>query len=44
MADGIESIVALADKLATEDGGPKAKRLSMGMHQAIPRLQESEEV
>ena len=44
VADGIDSILGLADRLATEDGGPKAKRLSIGIHQAIPRLQESEEV
>jgi hypothetical protein len=44
VADSIESITALADKLENEDGGPKAKRLSQGIQQAIPRLQESEEV
>ncbi|SPO02843.1 uncharacterized protein DNG_05519 [Cephalotrichum gorgonifer] len=43
VADGIDSLIALADKLQTEDGGPKAKRLSQGIHQAIPRLQDSEE-
>lgn len=44
VADSIESISALADKLENEDGGPKAKRLSQGIQQAIPRLLESEEV
>lgn len=44
VADGIDSLSALADKLDTEDGGPKARRLSQGIHQAIPRLEESEEV
>ncbi|KEZ41522.1 Uncharacterized protein SAPIO_CDS7681 [Scedosporium apiospermum] len=43
VADSIESITALADKLENEDGGPKAKRLSQGIQQAIPRLLESEE-
>lgn len=44
VADDIDNLTALANKLENDDGGPKAKRLSQGIHQAIPRLMESEEV
>ncbi|CAI4219237.1 unnamed protein product [Parascedosporium putredinis] len=43
VADDIDNLTALANKLENDDGGPKAKRLSQGIHQAIPRLMESEE-
>ncbi|KKA26923.1 hypothetical protein TD95_004892 [Thielaviopsis punctulata] len=43
VADSIESLKQLADKLEQKDGGPKAKSLAHSMRMAIPRLEESEE-
>lgn len=44
VAGSIEEIRALADKLDTKDGGPKAKKLSHKMLQAIPRFEAGDEV
>lgn len=44
VAGSIEELTALADKLEKEDGGPKAKKLSNKMLQAIPRFEAGEEV
>jgi hypothetical protein len=44
VADSIETLTELADKLETHDGGPKAKRLAQGMRSALPRLIDNDEV
>lgn len=44
VAGSIEELRALAEKLSTKDGGPKAKKLSHKMMQAIPRFEAGEEV
>jgi hypothetical protein len=44
VADSVESMDHLSKKLRENDGGPKAKKLAMGIDQAIPRLVESQEV
>lgn len=44
VAGSIEELRALAEKLDTKDGGPKAKKLSHKMLQAIPRFEAGEEV
>ncbi|GKT53807.1 hypothetical protein ColTof4_05968 [Colletotrichum tofieldiae] len=43
VAGSIDEIKALADKLTTKDGGPKAKKLADKMLQAIPRFEATEE-
>ncbi|EFY90764.1 hypothetical protein MAC_03127 [Metarhizium acridum CQMa 102] len=43
VAGSIEELKALAEKLETKDGGPKAKRLSQKMLQVIPRFEAGEE-
>ncbi|KAK1986804.1 hypothetical protein LZ30DRAFT_249507 [Colletotrichum cereale] len=43
VAGSIDEIKALADKLMTKDGGPKARRLAEQMLQAIPRFEATEE-
>ncbi|KAM3557285.1 hypothetical protein MY1884_004604 [Beauveria asiatica] len=43
VAGSIEELRALAEKLNTKDGGPKAKKLSHKMMQAIPRFEAGEE-
>ncbi|OAA72276.1 hypothetical protein ISF_01349 [Cordyceps fumosorosea ARSEF 2679] len=43
VAGSIEELRALAEKLNTKDGGPKAKKLSNKMIQAIPRFEAGEE-
>lgn len=44
VAGSIEELKALAEKLETKDGGPKAKKLSQKMLQVIPRFEAGEEV
>lgn len=44
VAGSIEEITALAEKLETKDGGPKARKLAAKMMQAIPRFEATEEV
>lgn len=44
VAGSIEEVKALAEKLETKDGGPKAKKLSQKMLQVIPRFEAGEEV
>lgn len=44
VAGSIEELKALAQKLETKDGGPKAKKLSQKMLQVIPRFEAGEEV
>ncbi len=44
VAGSIEELRVLAEKLSTKDGGPKAKKLSHKMLQAIPRFEAGEEV
>lgn len=44
VAGSIEELQALADKLQTKDGGPKARALSHKMLQAIPRFEAGEDV
>lgn len=44
VAGSIEELRVLAEKLSTKDGGPKAKKLSNKMLQAIPRFEAGEEV
>lgn len=44
VAGTIEELTALSDKLETKDGGPKAKKLSQKMLQAIPRFEAGEDV
>ncbi|KAK1998270.1 hypothetical protein LX36DRAFT_690823 [Colletotrichum falcatum] len=43
VAGSIDEIKALADKLMTKDGGPKARKLAEQMLQAIPRFEATEE-
>ncbi|TQV94528.1 hypothetical protein IF1G_06539 [Cordyceps javanica] len=43
VAGSIEELKVLAEKLNTKDGGPKAKKLSHKMVQAIPRFEAGEE-
>jgi hypothetical protein len=44
VAGDIDELKALAEKLAKEDGGQKARTLSEKMMQAIPRFEATEEV
>jgi hypothetical protein len=44
VAGTIDEIKALAEKLDTKDGGPKAKKLSHKMLQAIPRFEAGDDV
>jgi hypothetical protein len=44
VAGDIEELKALAEKLAKEDGGQKARTLSDKITQAIPRFEATEEV
>lgn len=44
VAGSIEELRVLAEKLSTKDGGPKAKKLSNKMLQAIPRFEAGEDV
>lgn len=44
VAGSIEELRVLAEKLGTKDGGPKAKKLSNKMLQAIPRFEAGEDV
>lgn len=44
VAGSIEELQALATKLETNDGGPKAKKLSQRILAAIPRFEAGEEV
>ncbi|UKZ59197.1 uncharacterized protein TrAtP1_000516 [Trichoderma atroviride] len=43
VAGTIEELRALAEKLETKDGGPKAKKLSQKILQAIPRFEVGDE-
>ncbi|KAK1245238.1 hypothetical protein MKX08_004867 [Trichoderma sp. CBMAI-0020] len=43
VAGTIEELRALAEKLETKDGGPKAKKLSQKILQAIPRFEAGDE-
>ncbi|KAL7937696.1 hypothetical protein V8C35DRAFT_186420 [Trichoderma chlorosporum] len=43
VAGSIEELKALADKLETKDGGPKARKLSQKILQAIPRFEAGDE-
>ncbi|TDZ71866.1 hypothetical protein CTRI78_v001713 [Colletotrichum trifolii] len=43
VAGTIDEMKALAEKLETKDGGPKAKKLADKMMQAIPRFEATEE-
>ncbi|KAK5990260.1 hypothetical protein PT974_08527 [Cladobotryum mycophilum] len=43
VAGTIEELKALADKLDNKDGGPKARKLSLKILQAIPRFEAGEE-
>ncbi|KAL7821555.1 hypothetical protein V8C44DRAFT_12778 [Trichoderma aethiopicum] len=43
VAGSIDELKALAEKLETKDGGPKAKKLSHKILQAIPRFEAGEE-
>ncbi|KAM0252513.1 hypothetical protein ACHAQJ_007688 [Trichoderma viride] len=43
VAGTIEELKALADKLETKDGGPKAKKLSQKILQAVPRFEAGDE-
>ncbi|ROT38499.1 hypothetical protein SODALDRAFT_333094 [Sodiomyces alkalinus F11] len=43
VAGSIEELTALADKLETKDGGPKARKLAQKMMTAIPRFEATEE-
>lgn len=44
VAGTIEELSALAEKLETKDGGPKAKKLSQKILQAVPRFEAGDEV
>jgi hypothetical protein len=44
VAGSIEELKALAEKLETKDGGPKARKLAQKMLQVIPRFEAGEEV
>lgn len=43
-AGSIDELKALAEKLEVKDGGPKARKLSHKMWQAIPRFEAGEDV
>ncbi|KAI6785752.1 uncharacterized protein J7T54_006091 [Emericellopsis cladophorae] len=43
VAGSIEELAALADKLETKDGGPKAKRFASKIIAALPRFEAGEE-
>ncbi|TWU76769.1 hypothetical protein ED733_004908 [Metarhizium rileyi] len=43
VAGSIVELKALAERLETKDGGPKAKKLSQKMRQVIPRFEAGEE-
>ncbi|KAI5465806.1 hypothetical protein BGZ63DRAFT_411289 [Mariannaea sp. PMI_226] len=43
VAGTIDEVKALAEKLDTKDGGPKAKKLAQKMLQALPRFEAGEE-
>ncbi|KAH6664348.1 hypothetical protein F5X68DRAFT_161043 [Plectosphaerella plurivora] len=43
VAGSIEELTALATKLETKDGGPKARKLAQNMMAAIPRFEATEE-
>ncbi|KAM0526170.1 hypothetical protein D7B24_000821 [Verticillium nonalfalfae] len=43
VAGSIEELSALAEKLQTKDGGPKAKKLAQQMLAAVPRFEATEE-
>ncbi|KAI5868152.1 hypothetical protein GGS23DRAFT_544294 [Durotheca rogersii] len=43
VAGDIDELKALADKLQTADGGPKAKKLALKMLAAVPRFEATEE-
>jgi hypothetical protein len=44
VAGSIEELKALAEKLDKTDGGPKARKLSQKILQAVPRFEAGEEV
>jgi hypothetical protein len=44
VAGSIEELAALADKLETKDGGPKAKKFASKIIAALPRFEAGEEV
>lgn len=44
VAGTIDELKALSEKLETKDGGPKARKLSEKISQAIPRFEAGEEV
>jgi hypothetical protein len=44
VAGTIDELKALAEKLDVKDGGPKARKLSQKITQAIPRFEATEEV
>ena len=44
VAGSIDELKALAEKLETKDGGPKATKLSHKMLSAVPRFEAGEEV
>lgn len=44
VAGSIEELRALAEKLETKDGGPKATKLAKNMLDAIPRFEATDEV
>jgi len=44
VAGSVPELKALAEKLDKIDGGPKAKKLSIKMMQAVPRFEATEEV
>ncbi len=44
VAGTIDELKALAEKLDTQDGGPKARALSQKMLNSIPRFEATEEV
>ncbi|KAF3770393.1 hypothetical protein M406DRAFT_246005 [Cryphonectria parasitica EP155] len=43
VAGSIDEVKALAEKLATADGGPNARKLSSNIHKNIPNFEEKEE-
>ena len=44
VAGTIDELKALADKLETQDGGPKARALAKKMYNSVPRFDATEEV
>lgn len=44
VAGSIDELKALAEKLNTEDGGPKARTLALKMLNSVPRFEATEEV